>query len=105
MSSPAIALEAIARLRCVTATYNRGVVTLAPHILYTRHDELYIDATTIDRDGNPPREVKIGTFKLDGLGDLTLVEQEFAPNALFEPQAEKYVGVTLLAVETVAQAA
>ena len=105
MSSPAIALEAIARLRCVTATYNRGVVTLAPHILYTRHDELYIDATTIDRDGTPPREVKIGTFKLDGLGDLTLVEQEFAPNALFEPQAEKYAGVTLLAVETVAQAA
>lgn len=105
MSSPAIALEAIARLRCVTATYNRGVVTLAPHILYTRHDELYIDATTIDRDGNPPREVKIGTFKLDGLGDLTLVEQEFTPNALFEPEAEKYIGVTLLAVEPVVEVA
>lgn len=105
MSSPAIALEAIARLRCVTATYNRGTVTLAPHILYTRHDELYIDATTIDRDGNPPREVKIGTFKLDGLGDLTLMEQDFAPNPLFEPEAEKYIGVTLLAVEPIAQAA
>ena len=100
MSSPAIILESIARLRCVTATYNRGIVVLAPHILYTRHDELYLDATTISRDGNPPRETKIGTFKLDGLGDLTLVdEQEFEAHPLFEPEAEKYTGTTLLAVE------
>lgn len=99
MSSPAIILESIARLRCVTATYNRGEVILAPHILYTRHDELYLDATTISRDGNPPREIKIGTFKLDGLGDLVLTDQPFDPFPLFEPEAEKYVGVTLLAVE------
>lgn len=99
MSSPAIILESIARLRCVSATYNRGIVVLAPHILYTRHDELYIDATTISRDGNPPRETKVGTFKLDGLGDLALSDQEFEPFPLFEPESEKYVGVTLLAVE------
>lgn len=99
MSSPAIILEAIARLRCVMAQYNRGLVVLAPHILYTRHGELHIDATTISRDGNPPRETKIGTFKLDGLGELTLTEQPFTPFPLFEPEAEKYVGETLLAVE------
>lgn len=99
MSSPAIILEAIARQRCVSATYNRGVVILAPHVLYTRHGELYIDATTITRDGNPPREIKLGTFKLDGLGDLALVDQPFDTYPLFEPEAEKYVGETLLAVE------
>lgn len=99
MSSPAIILEAIARQRCVSATYNRGVVILAPHVLYTRHGELYIDATTITRDGNPPREIKLGTFKLDGLGDLALVDQPFDTFPLFEPEAEKYVGETLLAVE------
>lgn len=99
MSSPAIILESIARLRCVTATYNRGIVVLAPHILYTRHDVLYLDATTLTRDGVPPRETKIGTFKLDGLGDLTLTDQAFEPFPLFEPESEKYVGVTLLAVE------
>lgn len=70
-----------------------------PHILYTRHGEIYVDATTVERDGKPPREEKLGTFKLDGLGDPTLTANTFRPSALFEPEAEKYVGVTLMAVE------
>ena len=61
-------LEAIARERCIEATYNRVEVRLAPHILYTRHGELYVDAVTILRDGKPPREVKLGSFKLAGWG-------------------------------------
>lgn len=91
--------EAIVRLRTVTATYNKGSVTIAPHILYTRHGEIYVDATTVVRDGKPPREEKLGTFKLDGLGDPAITESSFAPSALFEPEAEKYAGVTLMAVE------
>ena len=59
--------EAIALKKCVAATYNHSAVTLAPHILYTRHDELYVDAVTLERDGRPPRERKLGTFKLTGL--------------------------------------
>jgi hypothetical protein len=77
--------EAIVRQMTVTATYNKGAVT--------------IDATTVERDGKPPREEKLGTFKLDGLGDPTLTANTFRPSALFEPEAEKYVGVTLMAVE------
>lgn len=99
MSSPAIILEAIARQRCISALYNRGEVILAPHILYTKHGELYVDATTITRDGTAPREEKLGAFKLDGLGALALVEEPFALSALFEPWAAKYREVTLLAVE------
>ena len=91
--------EAIVRQMTVTATYNKGAVTIAPHILYTRHGEIYVDATTVERDGKPPREEKLGTFKLDGLGDPTLTANTFRPSALFEPVAEKYVGVTLMAVE------
>lgn len=91
--------EAIVRQRAVTATYNKGVVTIAPHILYTRHGEIFVDAVTVERDGKPPREEKLGTFKLDGLGDPTLTDQPFTPSALFEPEAEKYVGVTLMGVE------
>lgn len=91
--------EAIVRQIAVTATYNKGSVTIAPHILYTRHGEIYVDAVTVERDGKPPREEKLGTFKLDGLGDPTLTGRTFAPSAVFEPAAEKYDGVTLMAIE------
>lgn len=99
MQSNKLVLEAIALKKCVTATYNRGTVKLAPHILYTRHDELFIDAVTIERDGQPPREIKLGTFKLAGLGGLTLDGQPFQPEPSFDVEAAKYAGVTLFAVE------
>ena len=91
--------EAIVRQMAVTATYNKGPVTIAPHILYTRHGEIYVDATTLERDGKPPREEKLGTFKLEGLGEPTITDRPFHPSALFEPSAEKYQGVTLMAVD------
>jgi hypothetical protein len=90
--------EAIVRKRCVVATYNRVKMTLAPHIIYTRHGDLFIDAVAIDRDGRPPREEKIGTFKLAGLNDLQLTERDFPPSALFHASAAKYVEA-LIAVE------
>ena len=91
--------EAIVRQLAVTATYNKGSVTIAPHVLYTRHGEIYVDAVTVERDGKPPREEKLGTFKLDGLGDPAVTARAFTPSTLFEPDAEKYDGVTLMAVE------
>jgi hypothetical protein len=92
-------LEAIALQKPVHAVYNKVPVRLAPHILYTRHGELYVDAVTIERDGRPPRETKIGTFKVSGLKDMSLVEQRFEPEPTFDPSDAKYEGVTLFAVE------
>jgi hypothetical protein len=85
-----IVLEAIARRKCVSALYNRGRVTLAPHILYTRHDELYVDGVAVERDGKPPREAKVGTFKLTGLGELAVVDRPFDPFPGFDAADEKY---------------
>jgi hypothetical protein len=99
MSQNALVLQAIALKQCVEATYNRTQVRLAPHILYTRHDELYIDAVTIERDGQPPREVKLGTFKLAGLQDLAVADRSFQPQSVFDPANEKYRGVTLFAID------
>jgi len=100
MDTKMLMFEAVALHKAVTATYNRMAVTLAPHILYTRHDALHIDATTIERDGQPPREVKLGMFKLDGLKDLALTDQIFTPDmTVFDAHDAKYEGVTLLAVE------
>lgn len=94
--------EAIVRQRCVSATYNRGTVTLAPHVIYTRHGDMFIDAATVERDGSPPREEKMGTFKLAGLGDLTLTGRTFRVSALFDARDEKYDGVALMKVEPAA---
>lgn len=98
METNRIVLEAIARGTCIQAVYNRMRVTLAPHILYTRHDELYVDAVTVERDGQPPREVKLGAFKLTGLREAALAERSFAREPLFDPAESKYAGVTLFAV-------
>lgn len=94
-----IMLEAIVKKQAVAATYNRTELTLAPHILYTRHGDLHIDAVTVERDGKPPKEVKLGTYKLAGLSGVRITPRRFVANALFDPAAERYVGKTLMAVE------
>jgi hypothetical protein len=99
MLANAVVIEAIARQVCVTATYNRSRFVLAPHILYTRNEALFIDAVTLERDGQPPREPRLGSFKLDGLGSVALDERKFSVSDLFEPATERYSGTALFAVE------
>ena len=91
-------LEAIAKRLCVAVVYNRTTMQLAPHIVYTRHDELYVDAMAVERDGRPPKELKLGTFKLTGLGGTALTERPFVPMRDFDPSLEKYAGVTIFSV-------
>lgn len=92
-------LEAIVRRRCIVVTYNRQRVVLAPHILYTRHAELHIDAVAVERDGKPPREAKIGTYRLTGLNDIEITDRAFFAIEGFDPAAPLYQGETLLAVD------
>jgi hypothetical protein len=98
-------LEGIVRQRCLSTTYNRTRMIIAPHILYTRHDALYVDAVVVSREGMLPREEKVGTFKLDGLKDLTVLERAFSVSTLFDAGQDKYVGETLMAVDPDAAAA
>ena len=98
MTPNQLLLEAIALKKCVTATYNNVQMTLAPHILYSKHDALFIDAVALERNGLPPKEKKLGAFHLVGLKDLTLAERHFVPEPLVDPAASKYVGVTLFVV-------
>ncbi|KKI20879.1 MULTISPECIES: hypothetical protein [unclassified Sphingomonas] len=94
-----VVFEAIVKQQALAATYNRGDVTLAPHIVYTKHGEFYLDAVTLERDGKPPREPKIGAFKIVGLGGMRVTPRRFTPSELFNPKEERYEGVTLLAVD------
>ncbi|WP_454885059.1 hypothetical protein [Sphingomonas oryzagri] len=98
MESEHILVAAITRQLRISAVYNKGRVILAPHILYKRHDELYVDAVTVERDGAAPRETKLGTFKLQGLNDPRLDNHLFEPFVAFRPSDPKYIGTTLAAV-------
>lgn len=93
-----VLLEAIAKRLCVATVYNRTAVRLAPHIVYTRHGELYVDALTVEREGKPPKELKLGTFKLAGLGQTALTTRLFVPFRGFDPSDARYAGVTIFAV-------
>ncbi|MFT3964628.1 MAG: hypothetical protein QM690_01940 [Sphingobium sp.] len=91
--------EAIALRKCLQATYNRGTIILAPHVLYRRNDSFFIDAITISRDGVPPREEKIGSFNLAGLNDLIVSDQPFVIHPLFDRMDAKYRDATLFMID------
>ena len=83
---------AISKKVLISAGYNKGRSLLAPHSIFTRHDELYLRAVTVERDGRAPREPKLGTFKLSGLSDVQLTRKLFSAAATFralEPPAER----------------
>ncbi len=99
MSINAILLEAVALTKYVEADYNGVRIKIAPHVLYTKHESIYVDALTFLRDGQPPKEIKLGSFNLAGLKNAAVIEEHFEIWPLFEPETERYVGNTLLAVE------
>jgi hypothetical protein len=91
--------DAITNKKCVSATYNGVEMILAPHALYTKHDATFVDAITLTRDGQPPREKKLGSFNISGLKSLALTAQDFDTDRLFDRTLAKYVAVTLCMVE------
>ncbi len=99
MNASPILLEAIALKKCVSATYNRVEMLLAPHILYSKNGAFYVDAVALEKNGVAPQEKKLGAFHLAGLSEITLVDRHFEIETLYEPDAERYAGATLFAVE------
>lgn len=99
MGAAPIIFEAIVRKLRVVATYNRMDVTLAPHVIYTKNDALYVGAVTMFRDGQIPREEKMGAFKLDGLVGLRLIEDPFAVSTVWDPKDERFRDGVLLTID------
>jgi hypothetical protein len=90
--------QAIRRRLCIVAIYNRTSMQIAPQILYTKHDDLFIDGVAVLRDGKVPAELKLGTFKLAGLNNVSLTAEPFTAQTLFDPADAKYEGVTITKV-------
>ncbi len=91
--------QAIASRTCVRAVYNKKEVILAPYIVYTRNDELFMRAVTMEHDGRRPRELKLGTFKLMGLSDVSGTTRRFVQQFDFNPRDAQYAGKTLDALK------
>ncbi len=94
----ALLRRAIATRTCVIGTYNRGRVKLAPYLLYERDDAHFVEAETVERDGQPPREPKLGAFRIAGLGDLQPTAERFEPRLEMSLEDGKYSGGILAAV-------
>lgn len=94
----AILSQAIQVKFCAAAVYNKATFLLAPHILYTKHDELFLDAMVVERDGKPPKEPKMSTFKLSGLTEIAPTGQRFAPLPGFDALDPKYADNTVRAI-------
>ena len=84
-----VVAAAIARKGCLRGRYNGGEVVLQPSLLYREHDALFLLAVTVRRDGKPPREPKLGTFRLAGLSGLGLTDERFEPNQLHRSHSIK----------------
>lgn len=90
-----ILCQAIASRTCIRTIYNKKDVVLAPYIVYTRNDELFMRAVTIEHDGRPPRELKLGTFKLVGLGQVSMTTRQFTQQFHYNPRDAQYAGKTV----------
>jgi hypothetical protein len=97
--SPATIFEAIVKQVAVSATYNRGEIVMAPYAVYTRAEEVYVDGVVMERDGAPPKEQKIGTFKLAGLSALRVTPRRFTPDPAHRPGEKRYAHTVLMTVD------
>ena len=91
-------MEAIARRRTVTARYNGNAMTLAPHQMFERHGDLFVSALNLSKSWRSAEDMRLGQFKLDGLGATELNEETFEPLPSFEAAAPSEKDTLLLAV-------
>lgn len=82
--------EAIAGKRFLEFTYNRMRMKVAPHALYTRHGDLFLDAVSVERDGKSLTDPRMGTFKLAGLENIQVMTTSFIPFPGFDAGDVKY---------------
>ena len=84
---------------CVSVTYNNMEMLIAPHMLWTKHGDLHVDAVTVERAGGVPKISKIGTFKLAGLSRVALTARQFRVHPDWSATDPKYDEARVARVE------
>lgn len=91
-------MEAIARKKLVTAQYNGQSLTLAPHLLFERHGDLFVSALNLGKNWRADEEPRLGHFKLGGLAGVVLSDEDFAPLPGFDAAPPREEDIPLLGV-------
>lgn len=91
-------MEAIARKKTILASYNGGRLKLAPHLLFERHNDLFVSALNLSKVWRADEEPRLGQFKLAGLVSPELLDETFAPLPGFKPMPPRPDDALLLAV-------
>jgi hypothetical protein len=71
---------------------------LAPHLLFERHGDLFVSAWNMSKNWRPEDEPKLGHFKLGGLADVTLTDEEFEPIPSFAPETPRADDTLVMAI-------
>ena len=99
MSDPRLTLlEAISRRMLVEAQYNGATIRLAPHLMFERHGDLFVAALNLGKTWRSDEEPRLGQFKLAGLNDTRLIEEEFEPLPSYSPEPPRETDVAVLSV-------
>ena len=70
-------MQAIASNRLLTARYNGQNLTLAPHALFARREELFVSALNLAKNWRSADERRLGYFKLSGLAEVEVTREPF----------------------------
>ena len=99
-SSEKTLFEAIARVRMISAHYNGGEIHLAPHLLFSRHGELFLGAFNPRKNWRSDEKRRLGYFKVSGLSNVVLMEDTFVPLPTFDGSLPRETDEHLFAVMT-----
>lgn len=91
-------MEAITRRKIVEARYNNETFRLAPHLLFQRNGDLFTSALNVDKVWRADEDPRLGQFKLAGLGDVTITNDEFGPLPSFSPETPRHDDIAILAI-------
>ncbi len=91
-------IEAIARQRIVSASYNGHVLKLAPHLMFERHGDLFVSALNLSKKWRSAEDYRLGHYKLEGLHSAELVDQTFEPLTSFNGVAPREDDMFVLSV-------
>ena len=77
-------MEAIAQRLIICVRYNQKMIELAPHFLFSRHEDLFLGAVNLNKNRRNGEEPRLGEYKLAGLSEIGLTTRSFEPLPGFE---------------------
>ena len=91
--------DAVARMMCVGAVYERKHTCLAPHVVYGSRDNLFVDAVVIEQNGERPDRADLVTFAISDLKHIVVSGPHFSVHPSFDPGDMKYSAKIVCIVE------